>query len=150
GFRPSENTPQVFYQLYFSPDFSSDFRLSGFYGGDYHVIGSGPLDMSGTHNYKICAVGSTISAYRDGVLLASGTDTGIPTGGYQAFAPSNLVSSSTIDNLTITPSKTVTAGEAYAPSGTFTDFDSTSWTATVDYGEGAGPQSLSLSGTNFA
>lgn len=34
--------------------------------------------------------------------------------------------------------------------GTFTDPDSTSWMATVDYGDGSGIQSLPLSGTTFS
>jgi|GEM_PF-6301217 len=41
-------------------------------------------------------------------------------------------------------------GSAYSASGSFTDSDSTSWTATVDYGDGSGMQNLSLSGQNFS
>ncbi|HKB88588.1 MAG TPA: PKD domain-containing protein [Patescibacteria group bacterium] len=40
-------------------------------------------------------------------------------------------------------------GDTYIGFSSFTDPDSTSWTATVDYGDGSGAQSLSLSGMNF-
>ncbi|MBI5122304.1 carboxypeptidase regulatory-like domain-containing protein [Candidatus Roizmanbacteria bacterium] len=36
----------------------------------------------------------------------------------------------------------VNVGQAYTENGSFTDSDSTSWTAIVDYGEGAGPEAL--------
>ncbi len=38
----------------------------------------------------------------------------------------------------------INAGGTYTQSGSFADTDSTSWTATVDYGDGAGPESLTL------
>jgi hypothetical protein len=41
-------------------------------------------------------------------------------------------------------------GETYSVNGSFTDTDSTSWTATVDYGNGEGMQPLSLNGNNFS
>jgi len=37
-------------------------------------------------------------------------------------------------------------GSIYAENGSFTDPDSASWSATVDYGDGAAPLPLSLSG----
>lgn len=43
---------------------------------------------------------------------------------------------------------TITKGDTYSENGSFTDSDSTSWTATVDYGEGAGAQSLTLNPDN--
>jgi N-acetylneuraminic acid mutarotase len=42
------------------------------------------------------------------------------------------------------PNATLTEGSTYAASGSFADPDSTSWTATVNYGDGAGPQALTL------
>ncbi len=45
---------------------------------------------------------------------------------------------------------TVDQGDTYTSSGSFTDPDSTSWTASVDYGDGSGAQSLALDGTNFS
>jgi PKD repeat protein len=44
----------------------------------------------------------------------------------------------------------VNEGATYAAAGSFTDTGSTSWTATVDYGDGSGSQPLTLSGTNFS
>ena len=46
---------------------------------------------------------------------------------------------------------TINEGDTYSTNGSFTDADSsTSWTATVNYGDGSGVQSLTLSGTNFS
>jgi DNA/RNA endonuclease G (NUC1) len=41
-------------------------------------------------------------------------------------------------------------GETYAAAGSFTDPGADSWTATVDYGDGAGAQPLALDGNGFA
>lgn len=46
--------------------------------------------------------------------------------------------------------ETISEGSSYSASGTFADATSTSWTATVDYGDGSAPQPLTLSGTNFS
>ncbi len=48
------------------------------------------------------------------------------------------------------PNSTINEGSTYTASGSFTDSDSTSWTAKVDYGDGSGIQNLSLSGQNFS
>ena len=45
---------------------------------------------------------------------------------------------------------TLNEGDNYSANGSFTDPDSTSWTATVDYGDGSGIQPLIPSGTNFS
>ncbi len=47
------------------------------------------------------------------------------------------------------PNATINEG-TYSASGSFTDTDSTSWTATVDYGDSSGTQPLTLSGMNFS
>jgi hypothetical protein len=44
---------------------------------------------------------------------------------------------------------TVNQGDTYTANGSFTDPDSTSWTATVDYGDGLGTQPLPLTGKTF-
>jgi pimeloyl-ACP methyl ester carboxylesterase len=41
------------------------------------------------------------------------------------------------------------SGQQYAADGSFTDPGDDSWTATVDYGDGTGPQPLALSGKKF-
>jgi hypothetical protein len=45
---------------------------------------------------------------------------------------------------------TINEGDNFAQSGSFTDPGSDSWLATVDYGDGAGPQALALTGKTFA
>ena len=44
---------------------------------------------------------------------------------------------------------TVDEGSLFSQGGSFTDPGADSWTATVDYGEGAGPQLLALAGKTF-
>ncbi|HLM67809.1 MAG TPA: S8 family serine peptidase [Longimicrobium sp.] len=44
---------------------------------------------------------------------------------------------------------TLLQGESYAAAGSFADADPDQWTATVDYGEGAGSQPLALNGRSF-
>ena len=43
----------------------------------------------------------------------------------------------------------ININNSYTESGSFDDQDSASWTATVDYGDGSGEQSLTLNGTAF-
>ncbi len=45
---------------------------------------------------------------------------------------------------------TINEGDTYTSNSSFTDGDSTSWTATVDYGDNSGTQNLALSGMNFS
>jgi hypothetical protein len=61
------------------------------------------------------------------------------------------LSSSTNQPPSISPltNKTVNEGTVYSESGSFTDPDSSSWSATVDYGDGSGIQPLTLSGQSF-
>ena len=71
--------------------------LRGYYENNYHLIASGSLDFSGTHNFKLCAIGSTISVYKDGLPFASGNDNGVTGGGVQLFYSEG----NTLDNLNI-------------------------------------------------
>jgi uncharacterized repeat protein (TIGR03803 family) len=48
------------------------------------------------------------------------------------------------------PDVSLGLGAALATAGTFDDPGADTWTATVDYGDGAGPQPLALSGRSFA
>ena len=56
----------------------------------------------------------------------------------------------TIENVAPTvdagPDATINEGGTFASSGSFTDPGADSWTASVDYGDGAGPQALTLNG----
>jgi PKD domain/Carboxypeptidase regulatory-like domain len=45
---------------------------------------------------------------------------------------------------------TFNEGDTYSATGSFSDWDSSSWTATVDYGDGSGVQPLTLSGNSFS
>lgn len=47
------------------------------------------------------------------------------------------------------PNVTINEGVFYTAVGSFTDPDSSAWTATVDYDEGLGPETLPLNGNNF-
>jgi len=47
------------------------------------------------------------------------------------------------------PDETINEGDTFVGSGFFTDPDSSTWTATVDYGDGSGVQSLTLTGDTF-
>lgn len=47
------------------------------------------------------------------------------------------------------PDTTIRQIDTYSENGSFTDPNSTSWTATVDYGDNTGTQTLPLSGNNF-
>lgn len=62
---------------------------------------------------------------------------------FDLFAPNQPPS---INPLT---GSSIGVGDTYTENGSFNDPDSTSWTATVDYGNGSGTQPLALSGTNF-
>ena len=52
-------------------------------------------------------------------------------------------------SVNIIPSVSLNEDNTYSYTGSFTDPDSFSWTAIVNYGDGSGIQSLPLSGTNF-
>lgn len=52
--------------------------------------------------------------------------------------------------LSALPDASLLPGAAYMPTGSFTDPGADAWTATVDYGEGAGPQPLAVSGKSFS
>lgn len=81
------------------------------------------------------------------VLLAAGNDC--------TSSGNNLVTSELYVNnvppvVNPIPGATINEGATYSAPSTFTDTDSTSWTATVDYGDGSGVQPLPLSGMNFS
>ena len=56
-----------------------------------------------------------------------------------------------LPTVTLTPNTTtLNQGDTFTATGSSTDPDSTSWTATVNYGDGSGVQPLQLSGMTFA
>ena len=83
------------------------------------------------------------------VYTASGTFTVSVTvtdddGGVGSDTLTVIITSTDAPIVNAGPDATLTEGDTFASAGSFTDPDSTSWTATVDYGEGAGPQTLPL------
>jgi hypothetical protein len=52
--------------------------------------------------------------------------------------------------ITLPSTAAIAEGSALVQAGSFTDPSSTSWTATVDYGDGLGPQPLTLTGKTFS
>lgn len=72
-------------------------------------------------------------------LIYAGTDAGVYVYGQNQAPVVSFAGSTTINE-----------GDTYTGSGSFTDPDSTSWSATVDYGDGSGSQPLTLSGQNFS
>ena len=118
----------------------------------------------GTHILAASCRGTNVTAYEDGATLLSQTlPTTIQGTNYNlGFAGGNNIYSNFeyCDNAGCSSSNhspvissianvTLNQGDTYTTSGSFSDPDSTSWTATVDYGDGSGAQPLSLSGYNF-
>ncbi len=50
----------------------------------------------------------------------------------------------------LAPAGTIEEGQPFSASGSFTDAGEDTWTATVDYGDGSGEQSLELTGKSFS
>jgi PKD repeat protein len=138
----------------------STYSLSLYRDGQY--FGGTGVDFpksalsTGWHNFKICAIGSQISNYIDNTLVNSATDAtyaqgfpgfGISTGNY--LDNFKLEGNNNPPVINPIPPQTINEGDTYSNTGSFTDPDSSSWTATVNYGDG-GAQLLTLSGTNFA
>ena len=87
------------------------------------------------------ALGNTYD--NDGVYVVTVTvsddDGGV--GSDTAMVTVNNISTLSVD---AGPDTTIDEGDTFVSAGSFTDPGASSWTATVDYGEGAGPQSLAL------
>ncbi len=100
------------------------------------VQGAGSGSVSGSHGY---AGGGT---YLVTVTVtddegASGSDT-------------FTVTVNTPPVVDVGPDQTIDEGGTFSGTGFFADPDANVWTATVDYGDGSGPQPLSLAGQNFS
>jgi uncharacterized delta-60 repeat protein len=99
----------------------------------------------------------TANRFQFVIPLPAGVDNGtqltaVALGSVSEFSPVVLAgeqASALAPEITLnTTSATISAGGSLEVAGTFYDPDSTTWTATVDYGDGAGSQPLSLSQTN--
>jgi len=119
------------------------------------------IDLTLSHTYTTCVSGSQVTFSVDGKVIDGPRDlTGlIPGSGYAGF---DIGGFAYLTNFSITgiPPNTppvvnplsdaiINEGNPYSTTGSFSDPDSSSWTATVDYGDGSGAQPLILSGTNF-
>ncbi len=115
------------------------------------VIGSGTVTL--THDHPTATVTVTVTpAPRPGtefyrVAIEAATD----TGGRQVIATpgtGTILVSNTPPTLTLPVSLDLPWAGTMQVTGSFTDPDSASWTATVDYGDG--PKPLALTGKTFA
>ncbi len=115
----------------------------------------GTVDTSfGSNGSIITPVGSGGNSYissiafqADGKILAGGAAS---NGSYNDFALARYADiAPTINPISNT---TINEGDTYTANGSFSDPNpnATSWTATVDYGDSSGTQSLALSGMNFS
>ncbi len=102
--------------------------------------GAQPLTLSGM-NFSLNHTYNNSGIYK---LIVTVTDNQGASGTKAAFI--------TVDNPPVVsqiPNATINQGDTYSAASSFTDPDSTSWTARVDYGDGSGSQPLTLNGTNF-
>ena len=132
---------------------------------NWHTLATystGHFQNATTYNLKTVITDQSLTVYIDGVQQYTNSSI-VPSNITQGGFGFNSSGTSTIDNLVFTalpannpPSinslsgGTINEGGTYSETGSFTDPDSTSWTATVDYGDGSGAQPLTLSGTNFS
>jgi DNA/RNA endonuclease G (NUC1) len=70
--------------------------------------------------------------------------------GWQSTATRGLTIGDVAPTVAPLPGAGLIAGETYGATGSYADPGTESWTATVDYGDGAGQQPLSLNGKTFA
>jgi subtilisin family serine protease len=87
-------------------------------------------------------------------LTADAADLGTPgwdpVFGFGLARTADVVLPGPVPTVVLGGGVTIGEGSTFTRSGSFTDTDPSSWTATVDWGEGAGVQPLSLSGMSFS
>ena len=102
--------------------------------------GPGPLALTG-HSFALSHVYGGAGTFTVTVQVSDGAAT---TTGTATVAVTNVPPAlNAFDGATLLPHET------YAASGSFTDPGADTWTATVDYGDGAGPTPLALTGKSF-
>jgi uncharacterized delta-60 repeat protein len=122
---------------------------------------NGSLDTSfGINGFITTHLGAgNVNAFRKIVLQSDGKILGAGAASLASNDSSDdwaLARYADITNtsLTINPisNATINEGDTYTATGSFTDpnTNATSWTATVDYGDGTGSQPLTLTGMNFS
>lgn len=111
-----------------------------------NIVNAGDTNIT-LANVDITAVGSG-SAVISIIIDKMDDDSGF------GFAPTTQSGTFTVLNgapgVNIPSTALLNEGQSLVSNGTFTDPDSTSWSATVDYGDGSGSQSLALNGNQFS
>jgi PKD domain/FG-GAP repeat len=120
--------------------------INGENNGDLtgYSVATYDFDLDGKADVVITAPGAS-PLCRQGVgeafVILSGSQSGTPS-----QVDCNTNNPPTVNSF---PGATINEGGTYSSTGSFSDPDSSSWTATVDYGDGSGAQPLTLSGTSF-
>ena len=164
----SDNNSAVFLRYIDSNNFyqcnlnaSDGYVIFKMYQGNFSVLQNiAGSPGAGNHTILCYITGSTITLSVDGTQRAQTTDTDLPNPGRAGIGLNPNIAVDDYNSIDTTPNsppsintipnETINEGETYSVSGSFTDPDSTSWTATVNYGDGSGVQPLTLSGTNFS
>jgi len=157
------------YYTFINPG-DNTFRLAwaDVYSGDNYLDGEENVNPSaGWHNLKICAIGDDkigpthLTVYIDDILHLEANDymTNYNLGyggGNTAIIFQGLIDNFKLEEVDSEPQvnqlngASINQGDIYTENGSFTDYDSYSWTATVDYDDGSGVEPLNLSSMNFA
>ncbi|MBM3944248.1 MAG: hypothetical protein FJ317_01995, partial [SAR202 cluster bacterium] len=99
--------------------------------------GDEPLSLNPDKTFDLSHTYPNAGTYTVTVEVSNGTDTGSDTATVTVENDAPVVEAG--------PNATILEGDTFSSSGSFTDPGaSTSWTATVDYGDGGGPVALSL------
>lgn len=108
-------------------------------GGGWQPLTLSGMNFTLSHQYQASGTYTVIVAVTDNQgAIGSGT------------ATITVNQPNTAPHVNSLNGATMNEGATYSENGSFTDSDSTSWTATVDYGDGSGTQPLTLTGMNFS
>ena len=108
---------------------------------DYNEgLGAETLSLNGDKTFVLSNVYEAAGTYTVTVVVDDGTD---------AVSDTVTVDVDTVPVVNAGDGDTIIQGGTFAGAGSFVDPDTDTWTATVDYDEGAGPQALSLTDKTF-
>ncbi|MEZ4522106.1 MAG: PKD domain-containing protein [Thermomicrobiales bacterium] len=136
----AEGSPILVYIFTAGPDNENlRYTTDCYNSGNYETSGTG----GGTFGSGAC-IFSDDDSYTVGVQVCDGGDASNCDTGSTNVDVSNVAPLINAGN-----SGDILEGAFFSRSGSFTDPGADSWTATVDYGDGGGPQSLALDGAGF-